>query len=107
MGALENPRRTRQGGNQRRARIFRWEEITPDNRGKIAVDSEIIPFHDIADDPGDDGPPHARPTYVNRHSPDPSGFEPKVAPLRGVGNGKFRRAPVKGGRSGRLTVPKR
>ena len=43
----------------------------------------------------------------NRHSPDPSGFEPKIAPLSGVGNGKFRLASVKGGRSGRLTVPKR
>ena len=52
-----------EGGDQRRGGVFRREEIPANNSGKIAVDGEIIPFHDIAGDPGDDGPSPPRRTH--------------------------------------------
>src|ERR1700730_8333220 len=33
---------------QRRDRVFRGEELTPDDRGEIAVDGKVVPLHHIA-----------------------------------------------------------
>jgi len=44
---------------------------------------------------------------LNRHSPDPGGFEARIAPLNGLGNRKSRSLRAKGDRSGRLAAPKR
>jgi hypothetical protein len=38
---------------------------------------------------------------LNRHSPDSRQFEARIAPLIGLGNGKFRLARARGGRSWR------
>ena len=44
---------------------------------------------------------------ISRHSPDSRGCWTRIAPLGVLGNGKSRLAPARGGRSERLTVPKR
>jgi len=44
---------------------------------------------------------------LSRHSPDSRGCWTRIAPLGVLGNGKSRLAPARGGRSERLTVPKR
>jgi hypothetical protein len=44
---------------------------------------------------------------LNRHSPDPGGFEARIAPLNGLGNRKSRSLRAKGDRSGRLAARKR
>ena len=43
----------------------------------------------------------SRPSPFNRHSPDSRQFEARIAPLIGLGNGKFRLARARGGRSWR------
>src|ERR1700751_114960 len=36
--------------NQRRDRVLRREEVAPDVGGKIAVNTEIVPLHNVAGD---------------------------------------------------------
>src|SRR5262249_57331307 len=37
-----------EGGDRRRDRIRRWEEVSANGGREIAVDGEIVPLHDVA-----------------------------------------------------------
>src|SRR5262249_39290437 len=50
-GAHEHARRKgAEHGKQRSNRVLRREEPTADDRGEIAVDAKVVPFHHIAGD---------------------------------------------------------
>ena len=62
---------------------------------KTVLDTKLLPATD------------SNGQFIFRHSPDSRGCWTRIAPLGVLGNGKSRLAPARGGRSERLTVPKR
>lgn len=53
-------------GEQRRSRILGREELTADHRCEIAINAEILPFHDIAGDAGYNSAPLRQPIGLVR-----------------------------------------
>lgn len=39
--------------NQRNGRVAVWKEFATDNDGEKAIDREVVPLHDVADDGGE------------------------------------------------------
>ena len=44
-----------EAGDERRHAIAGWKELTSDDRGEVAVNGEVVPLHNVAGDPGEDG----------------------------------------------------